>query len=253
MVVFLLRGGGRARVLNSPSAARPGGPGGTPTAPTPAASPVAAAIPTATAPGRRAADGAGSARAVASGWPLAGHDPGQSFASPNDVFAIASLPRLGLRWERTGASPAIALAGKVYAIEASTGKVTAYIARAGGVDHRYRSTGVQGLAAAGGLLYFNRGFEIRIVDAATGAWHYTAMATGPRVSQDRLARSSRPGAAFSPAWAKGRVWLRGGPTPSTCAPGGCSGRVPARPAPSPAWQWAPSSSAPARWVPETAT
>ena len=177
-VVFLLRGGGRARVLDSPSAARSGGPGGTATAPTAAASPVAAATPTAIASPPPAPSAVRRSGALASGWPMAGHDPGQSFASPNDVFAAASLTRLGLRWERMGASPVIALAGKVYAIEASSGRVTAYTAHDGVIAHRYRSTGVQGLAAASGSLYFNRGSEIRIVDAATGAWHYTAMATG---------------------------------------------------------------------------
>jgi len=209
-VVFLLRGGGRARVLDRPSAAGSGGPGGTPTAPTAAASPVAAATPTATARALPAPSAARQPDALASGWPMAGHDPGQSFAFPNDVFAVTSLLSLGLRWERTGASPAIALAGKVYAIEVSIGKVTAYTARAGGVDHRYRSTGVQG-PVAGSIGPIIPSLSSLFAGAGQGADVAGGRAYAFDMRTGRLLWARPSAASSTPCLAVGTLFLSAGP------------------------------------------
>ena len=180
VVVFLLRGGGRVRLLDAQPAAPSRQPTGTSPAPAPAAGsvpkvgptpiPSAGPTPAASAPGRQLVP--------ASDWPMPGHDPGQSYALSDSGFLSTALPAFGLRWQRSGSVPAIALGGKVYAIDASSGQATAYAARDGTLAHRYRSTGVRGLAAAAGVLYINRGGEIRIVDLSTAAWHFTAVGSG---------------------------------------------------------------------------
>ncbi len=106
-------------------------------------------------------------------WPMAGHDAGQSFADPAGGVAPGAVPRLRLRWALAGAAPAIEAAGTLYALTSSQ-KVMALNPKTGATRHRYLSVGVQGLAQAGRLVYFNLGPQIRYVDDRTADWKHTA-------------------------------------------------------------------------------
>ncbi len=108
-------------------------------------------------------------------WPMVGHDAGQSFANLAWDVSPEAAPRLRLRWVLADAAPAIDSAGTLYALTSSR-KVVALNPRTGVMRHRYLSVGVQGLAHAGRLVYFNLGTEIRYVDDRTAAWNHTASA-----------------------------------------------------------------------------
>ncbi|MGH2411516.1 MAG: hypothetical protein ACRDGS_14295, partial [Chloroflexota bacterium] len=126
----------------------------------PTATPSATPVPRPTAP-------------MVDEWPMVGHDAGQSFADPAWAVSVAAAPRLRLRWAASDTSPAIESGGTVYGLTSSQ-KVVAFDPKTGAARHHYLSVGVQGLAQAGRLVYFNLGTEIRYVDDQTADWKQTA-------------------------------------------------------------------------------
>lgn len=104
---------------------------------------------------------------------MVGHDAGQSFADPAWAGSASAAPRLRLRWAAVGIAPAIESGGTLYGLT-SDQKVVAFDPRTGAARHRYLSVGVQGLAQAGRLVYFNLGSQVRYVDDQTADWKHTA-------------------------------------------------------------------------------
>lgn len=137
--------------------------------------PPSATLTSTVAPANSATPPAPTATFVAGSatWPMIGHDAGQSYADPAGGMAPAAVKKLRLRWQMAGEYPAIAANGILYAIDGG-GKVAALNHATGAVVHRYQSTGVRSLAYDARTLYFNRGTEIRIVDAATADWRHSA-------------------------------------------------------------------------------
>ncbi len=110
---------------------------------------------------------------LAAAWPMAGHDPGQSFADVLGSVVPGAVPLLHLRWQAQGLVPQIEAGGLLYAINANS-QVESLDAAGGTVGRTYQSPGVVGLAYQAPYLYVNRSSEIRIVDAATAGWSNSA-------------------------------------------------------------------------------
>ena len=104
---------------------------------------------------------------LSAAWPMAGHDPGQSYADAFGSVLPGAVSLLHLRWQAQGVTPQVEAQGVVYSLDAD-GNVESLDTAAGRPRLRYQSTGVIGLAYQPPYLYVNRSSEIRIVDAATG-------------------------------------------------------------------------------------
>ena len=119
-------------------------------------------------------------------WPMPGHDPGQSNANPARGYTPGWAGALHLIWRRPHAIAAAEADGRFYLIDQASdalllgGSVRAVVPRTGAIVHRYLSPMVRTVSVADGQLYFNRGSEIRIIDAATAAWRSSAtLGAGP--------------------------------------------------------------------------
>ena len=113
---------------------------------------------------------------LSAAWPMAGHDPRQSYADALGSILPGAVPLLHLRWQAQGLTPQVEAQGVVYSLDAS-GNVESLDTAAGRPRFRYQSPGVVGLAYQSPYLYINRSSEIRIVDAATGNWSNSATDT----------------------------------------------------------------------------